>query len=221
VDPRRAAVLRLALLALLLGALFAAGAIGGLRPDLEHVRDWAGGFGAAGPLVYVPLSAALSCAFVPGPVLAGAAGLLFGTWLGTPTALASATLAACAQLLVARHVAGRHVAALLPPRVRAIDAFLERRGFVAVMLVRLTPGVPYTLTNYGSGLTRLRVAHMAAGTAAGALPRTWVYVALGGSLDDLGRPEAVVALVLLVAFGAAGLWLARRQIALERGRSLP
>lgn len=220
-DPRRAALLRLALLGLLLGAVFLAGAVGGLRPDLDRVRNWADDFGALGPLAYVPLSAALSCAFVPGPVLAAAAGLLFGTWLGTPTALASATLAACAQLLVARHVAGRQVGALLPPRVRAIDAFLERRGFVAVLLVRLTPGIPYTLANYGAGLTRLRAGQMAAGTAVGALPRTYAYVALGGSLDDLGRPEAIVALVLLVLFGVAGLVLAGREIALERGRSLP
>lgn len=220
-DPRRAALIRLTVFGALVGALFLAATLSGARPDAERIRDWADGFGALGPLLFIPLSAALSCLFAPGPVLAGAAGLLFGTALGTPVALASATLAACTQLLVARHLAGGQVGALLPERVRRIDDFLERRGLVAVLLVRLAPGVPYTLTNYGAGLTRLRVRHMALGTAIGALPRTFAYVALGGSLDDLTRPEAKVAIALLVAFGIAGLVLARHQIAVERSRSLP
>ena len=217
----RAPAVRLGLFFALLAALFLAASLSGERPDADRIRDWADGLGALGPLVFVPLSAALSCLFVPGPVLAGSAGLLFGTALGTPVALAGATLAATAQLLIGRHVAGRQVGTLLPERVRRIDDFLECRGFFAVLYVRLAPGIPYTLTNYGSGLTRLRVRDMAAGTAVGAVPRTFAYVALGGSLDDLGRPEAVVAIVLLVAMAVAGALLARRQIAAERARSLP
>ena len=212
---------RLALFVALLAALFLAATLSGERPDAERIRDWGEGLGAVGPLVFIPLSAVLSSLFVPGPVLAGAAGLLFGTALGTPVALASATLAACIQQLAGRHVAGRQVATLLPERVRRIDDFLERRGFVAVLYVRLTPGVPYVLANYGAGLTRLRVRDMAAGTAVGALPRTFAYVALGGSLDDLGRPEAIAAMALLVVVAIAGLVLARRQMAAERARSLP
>lgn len=214
-------VARLGLFLVLIAALFLLATLSGERPDAERIRDWGDGLGALGPLAFVPLSAALSCLFVPGPVLAGAAGLLFGTPLGTPVALASATLAASAQLLVARHVAGRQVGTLLPERVRRIDDFLERRGFLAVLYVRLAPAIPYTLTNYGAGLTRLRVRDMAAGTAVGAIPRTFAYVALGGSLDDLGRPEAVVAIALLVVMAVAGAVLAHRQIAAERARPLP
>lgn len=220
-EPRRAALLRIAALAALLLALLVAAQATGARPSVERVRDWGDGLGALGPLAFVPLSAVLNSLLVPGPLLAGAAGLLFGTALGTPVALAGATLAACLQMAISRYVTGARVGSLLPPRVRRIDEFLERRGFVAVLLVRLTPGVPYILANYGAGLTRLRFGPMAAGTAVGALPRTFAYVALGGSLDDLGRPEAKVAIGLLVAFGIAGLVLARRQLALERGRSLP
>lgn len=218
---RRAALARLGALGALIAAAALAAAAAGLRPDAGRIRDWADGFGALGPLVFVPLSAALACLFVPGPVLAGASGLLFGTALGTPVALAAATLGACAALLVARHVAGRQVSRVLPPRVRRVDDFLERRGFVAVLLVRLAPGIPYTLANYGAGLTRLRLRDMGAGTAVGAIPRTYAYVALGGNLDDLGRPEALVAIALLVVVGLAGLVLGRRQLRAERGRSLP
>jgi uncharacterized membrane protein YdjX (TVP38/TMEM64 family) len=213
---RRQTLRRLAALAVLLAALFAGSIFGIGTPSADEVRDWGDSLGAAGPLLFVPLAAALSCVFVPGPVLAGAAGLLFGTVLGTPVALCSAVLAAVSALLIGRHVAGRHVARVLPRRVRRLDEFIERRGFLAVLYVRLLPGIPYTLVNYGAGLTSLRVRDMAAGTAVGALPRTFAYVALGGSLDDLDSPEAIVAIAMLVMFAALGIVLARRQVRAER-----
>jgi len=184
------------------------------------VRDFADGFGVAGPLVYVPLSVALSCLLVPGPVLAGAAGLLFGATLGTVVAITAATLAAVSQLLIARRITGGEVGALMPARLRGLDAFIERRGFLAVLYLRLAPFSPFAAANYASGVTRLRPRHMAAGTAIGAAPRAFAYAALGGSLDDLGSVEANVAIVVLVAFGLLGLLLGRRQRRLERDAHL-
>jgi uncharacterized membrane protein YdjX (TVP38/TMEM64 family) len=200
------------------GGLFAWATLSGRRPSPDAIRGWADDYGAWGPLVYVGLSAALSCAFVPGPLLAGVAGALFGPWVGTPVALAAASLAAACQLLIARHVAGRPVREYLLPRVGRLDAFLEERGLMAVVVVRLLPGVPYVPVNYSSGLTRLRALDMAAGTALGASAKTFAYVTLGGSLGDLRRPEARVAVAVLVALALVGLWLARRELRLERRR---
>ena len=119
-------------------------------------------------------------------------------------------------MLITRYVAGARVGALIPERARRVDDFLDRRGFWAVLYMRLAPGIPYHLVNYGAGLTRLRVSDMAAATPIGALPRTFAYVALGGSLDDLGSPEAIAALVLLVLTAVVGAAVARHQIARER-----
>jgi hypothetical protein len=44
----------------------------------------------------------------------------------------------------------------------------------------------------------------------------FAYVALGGSLSDLGSPEAIVAIVLLVTMGVVGALFVRRQLALGR-----
>ena len=67
------------------------------------------------------------------------------------------------------------------------------------------PGVPYNLVNYAAGLTTIRLAVFAGATALGAAPRAFAYTALGGSLDDLGSPEAIVAVVVLVVMAAGGL----------------
>ncbi|MEA2479036.1 MAG: hypothetical protein QOJ07_958 [Thermoleophilaceae bacterium] len=218
-DPRarRIALIRVGILALVLATIAVVATLAGFRPSASRVRDYGEGFGALGPVLFVPLSTALGCLLVPGPILAGAAGLLFGTAVGTPVALAAAVATAVSELLIARYVAGREIGSLLPERARRWDDFIERRGFFAVLYIRLAPAIPYHLVNYGAGLTRLRVRDMASGTAVGALPRTFGYVALGGSLSNLGSPEAIAALALLVVTGIVGAVLARRQIARERG----
>ena len=44
----------------------------------------------------------------------------------------------------------------------------------------------------------------AGATALGAAPRAFAYTALGGSLDDLGSPEAIAAIVGLDREGRVG-----------------
>ena len=50
----------------------------------------------------------------------------------------------------------------------------------------------------------------AGATALGAAPRAFAYMALGGSLDDLGSPEAIAAIVVLVVMAVGGVVALRR-----------
>ena len=196
--------------------LFAVATLSGSLPSAGEVRDWGNDLGVAGRLAFIPAAACALCLFMPGPVLAGAAGLLFGTAAGTPIALTFIVLGAVMQMSISRYLAGDAAVHLLPERVKRFDRFIEERGFWAVFYMRLAPAIPYNLVNYGAGLTSLTVRAMVAGTAVGALPRTFAWVALGGNLDDLGSPEAKTAIVLLVVMAAGGAVLARRQLASER-----
>jgi uncharacterized membrane protein YdjX (TVP38/TMEM64 family) len=207
--------LRLAVFAATVLGLFAVASLSGSLPNADEVRDWGEELGWTGPLLFIPAAACALCLFVPGPVLAGGAGLLFGTAAGTPVALGFVVLGAVMQMSISRYLAGDAAAHLLPERVKRFDHLIEERGFWAVFYMRLAPLIPYNLVNYGAGLTRLKVRAMAAGTAIGALPRTFAWVALGGNLDDLGSPEAKVAVGLLVAMAVVGAVLARRQFGTE------
>jgi uncharacterized membrane protein YdjX (TVP38/TMEM64 family) len=208
--------LRLAVYGTTVLGLFVAATVGGWLPSAEEVRDWGDGLGWVGPLIFVPAAACGLCLFVPGPVLAGAAGLLFGTAAGTAVALAFIVLGAVMQMSISRYLAGDAAAQLLPERIKRFDGFIAERGFWAVFYMRLAPAIPYNLVNYGAGLTSLKVRAMAAGTALGAAPRSFAWVALGGNLDDLGSTEAKVAIALLVVMAVVGALLARRQFAAER-----
>jgi len=212
-DPR----LRLIVLAGLVAGAFAVVALSGSL-SAERVRDWVDGHGAAGPLLFIPLSAALTVAFFPGPLLAGASGLLFGTALGTPVSIVSATLGAAVAFSLSRWWARDAVQELAGPRLLALSEWVGRRGFLSVLYARIAPGVPYSLVNYAAGLTPIALGSFVAATAIGAAPRAFAYTALGGSFGDFGSPETIVAVAVLVVMACAGLLLARRDVLRERER---
>jgi uncharacterized membrane protein YdjX (TVP38/TMEM64 family) len=178
----------------------------------HRVRDWVDGFGVAAPLAFIVVSAALTCALFPSPVLAGASGLLFGTALGFPVSLVAATLGASCAFLISRRVGLGAVEQLAGPRLRRIRDWIGRRGFVAVLYARIVPGMPYTLVNYAAGLTPLRLPVFAGATALGAAPRAFAYTALGGSLGNWRSPAALAAAAVLVVMAGVGLLLLRREV---------
>ncbi len=210
-HERRAAVLRLLLLAAALGGLFVAVALSfGLSSD--GVRDALDGLGWLGPPVFVVVSGALTVAMFPGPLLAGACGLLFGTAVGTPTAIAAATVGACAAFLIARRFGAGAVDTLSGHRLGVVQDWIASRGFLAVLYARILPMTPFTVVNYAGGLTRVRLATFAGATALGCAPRAFASVALGGNLSHLDSPQALVAFGVLVAMGVGGIVVAARDV---------
>jgi uncharacterized membrane protein YdjX (TVP38/TMEM64 family) len=212
---RGAAVRRVAGLVVVLGGVWLV-LVANVPLSSDRVRDAIDPLGAAAVPAFILLSALLTCALFPGPLLAGASGLLFGTALGTPVSIAAATLGAVLAFCVARFLARDAVQTLTPPRLLPFQDWIERRGFWAVLYARIAPGVPYSLLNYAAGTTRVRLSAFAAATALGVAPRAFAYTALGGSLDDLASPEAIVAIVALVVMALTGLVALRAERA--RGR---
>jgi uncharacterized membrane protein YdjX (TVP38/TMEM64 family) len=212
---------RLAALAVALISIFVVVALSGSL-SADRVRDWIDGYGALGPIVFIAVAGMLGCVFFPGPLLAGAAGLLFGTALGTPIAICSATVTAVTAFSLSRWVAGDAIERVGGRRVTALAAFVERRGFLSVLYLRLLPAVPYNLVNYAVGLTGIPLIVFTGATILGTAPRTFAYVALGGSFGDFGRPETIVAIGLLVLMAVGGLVAARFRLpGLGRGLSSP
>ncbi len=219
---RRGAAVRFAALGL---AIAAAGAVvlfvvhpspAAMRDTVRDVRDWAESLGSVAPLVFIAVSASLTPLMFPGPLLAGASGLLFGVWVGFPVTLAGAVLGATVAFSISRWVAGDAVVQLAGRRVLAIEAMISRRGFMSVLYARIAPGVPYSLVNYAAGLTRIPLLVFCVATALGTAPRAFAYTALGGSLGDLRSPEAAVAVGVLVGMGTIGLLLVGRDVRAAR-----
>jgi len=173
-------------------------------------------------LAYLPGALLL----LPAAPLTVAAGWLFGFGPGLLLAALAGPLGASATFLVAG-TAGRPVAAWLSRRVPHFDllaAAVRRGGGEVVVLLRLSPVVPFSVLNYALGLTGLPVRRYAAASFLGMLPGTVLYTWLGSRAPEaaglLRQPGAwrdprlllgAVAVLLLTALvlRAAGRRLAR------------
>jgi uncharacterized membrane protein YdjX (TVP38/TMEM64 family) len=212
---RRLAIRRLVAYGVVLVTVFTVLAATGTLPSPDEARNFGEDLDSFAYVAFVPLF--VVCNFViTWPILAGAAGLLFGTAVGTPLALAGVTAAGVTQMFVARRLAAGHHGSLLPQRTRGIEEFLTEHGAVAVMESRIVPVLPFGIVNFSAGLTRLPYRDLALGTVVGAGPKVFAYVALGGSLSNLRSPEAIVAVALLLFFAVLGGVVVKRRIALGR-----
>ncbi|MBQ1095343.1 TVP38/TMEM64 family protein [Streptomyces sp. b94] len=214
--PARAAWIRLAFLVVLLAALGAWVALGG-GDLLRDVRQWVDSLGMWGPVVFSVCYALAVTALLPGSVLTASAGALFGLPLGVAAVLVGATAGAALSFGLARWL-GRPVVSRCAGsgRLARLDAYLTRRGFVAVLLVRLVPLFPFSVVNYGAGVAGVRFPSYVTATALGIIPGTVVYTGLGGSLGDPGSPGLWIALGALLVLSAGGWWAA----GLVRSRSV-
>ena len=214
---RRIALVRLALLGTFVLVLFVASRIAGVDVSVDSLRDWGDDLGLAGWIVSVPAAILLNCVFLlPVPIMCGAAGLLFGIPAGTAMAALATAGSAGVQNAIGRRFGGARAERLLGRRGKAIDDLLDRRGFAAVLYVRLTPFAPFTALNYATGVTRLGPFTIAAGTGIAMLPRIYGYTALGGNLDDLGSTASIVAFALIASTAALGVALILRAVVRSR-----
>lgn len=123
--------------------------------------------------------------------LAVLAGFLFGTGLGTAAVNVGSTAGAVAAFLASRYLfagALRRAAATRPrlaARLAAVDRGFGRRGGYYVLLLRLTPVVPFWVLNLGLGLTPVRLRTYWWATQLGTLPATLVVCFAGAGLAEI------------------------------------
>jgi uncharacterized membrane protein YdjX (TVP38/TMEM64 family) len=174
------------------------------------LRDAIDPLGVAAAPVFVLVSGVLGALLVPGPLLAGASGLLFGTAVGFFVTLAAALVSALLARAAGERAAAREFERDAGPRARTAVAGIRRHGVLAVVVQRLLPVAPDGPFNYGFGVASVSRRALAIGTLIGSSPRAFAYTALGDSLDDLTSPLAIVAFGVVIATGATGLVVALR-----------
>lgn len=204
----RAARLRLLGLALsvAIGSALAWLLIGG---DLDRVQAAVESAGAWGPALFVLLHVLLTLVPVSKNLLAGVAGALFGLAGGIALSWVASMLSAVVTFAIARRLGREAVASMTGPRVDRVEETLRRQGLLAVVIARVTPVIPFTVVNYGAGVSAISVRDFVLGTAIGIIPGSVGYAALGASA---GRDATtfVIAGVFAVALFVGSLLLGWR-----------
>eukprot|EP00238_Polyblepharides_amylifera_P003734 CAMPEP_0196583078 /NCGR_PEP_ID=MMETSP1081-20130531/41916_1 /TAXON_ID=36882 /ORGANISM="Pyramimonas amylifera, Strain CCMP720" /LENGTH=378 /DNA_ID=CAMNT_0041903843 /DNA_START=125 /DNA_END=1261 /DNA_ORIENTATION=- len=158
----------------------------------DHIEVFAEALKLMGPsgyFAFIAVYVALEMLAVPAIPLTMSVGALFGVGPGLLAASAGATIAAGLAFLVARYLLRDRVQAFAETHggatFVAVDRALAREGFKVVTLLRLSPLLPLSLSNYIYGLTSVEFAPYLLGSWLGMLPGTYLYVQAGAVGFDL------------------------------------
>jgi uncharacterized membrane protein YdjX (TVP38/TMEM64 family) len=164
-------------------ALLAAARLLPVAGWLDAFQDWVARQGAWGGVLYGIVYTVAALLFVPGSLLTLGAGALFGVLWGTVIVSLASTTAAALAFLIARHLARARVerAAARNRTFGAIDRGIRDRGWRVVVLLRLSPLVPFSLSNYLYGLTPVAFGPYVFASWVAMMPATVLYVYLGAA----------------------------------------
>jgi uncharacterized membrane protein YdjX (TVP38/TMEM64 family) len=228
-SPPRLPAGRLIALALLLGAVVCA-SIAFMHSPIGHhlahrhdlgryqvtARSWVHAHPWVSPAAFV-LVYALMATLMLLPVwwLQVGAGFCFGLGWGITWCTCGATLGAAMSVSVSRSLIGEWLHERYEERwtgrmarLRDVDQRLGSNGVLVVMAVRLLHVVPFGISNYLFGLTRIGALDAALGTCLGGLPSIWFFA--GNGVDPhmfshwrTWMEMSVVNAVLLIPIGWA------------------
>lgn len=148
---------------------------------LGKFNAWVGQMGAAGVFIFIGVYALATVLLAPGVILTIGAGFVFGLWKGFVTVSAGATLGASLAFLVARFIAREKIEDMAEEnqKFRAIDRAIGKQGAKLVFLLRLSPVIPFNLSNYFYGLTGVKFWPYVLASWLGMMPGTFLYVYIG------------------------------------------
>ena len=178
---------RLALFALLIAALAALWRWTPLAEiaSAERVIDWSKAFGATwwAPIVVV-LSYTPACfVMFPRPLITLASVIAFGPWLGFLYSLIGIVFASVVTFFAGKRMRRDTVRRLAGPKIERMVGVLRSHGLLAMSLLRLVPLAPFFVVGVVAGAVRLKLWHLAVGTAVGMLPGTLAATLFGDQLE--------------------------------------
>lgn len=199
VSRRRIVATLIAIVILVAAAVFVP------MPTAVQLRDWATSVGPWFPLTFLAAYVAATVFPFPRTAFTLAAGLLFGSALGTGLAVLASTASAVIALWLVRAVGWQLDRLVSHPAIDAVDARLRRRGWPVVLSLRLIPAVPFSVINYAAGASAVRALPYTLATFVGLIPGTLAVVVLGDAFTGHVSPLLVMVSAVTACVGFGGL----------------
>jgi uncharacterized membrane protein YdjX (TVP38/TMEM64 family) len=144
---------------------------------LETVGYWA-------PLIFIMIYATGVCLFLPGTLLTGLGGAIFGAYWGFVYVWFGAMAGASAAFFIGRTLGREFASSLIGDKLKKYDDAIERNGFATVLYLRLVY-FPFTPMNFGMGLTKVHFWDYFIGTGLGIVVGTFIFTFFIGTLKDV------------------------------------
>jgi uncharacterized membrane protein YdjX (TVP38/TMEM64 family) len=163
-----------------------------LREWIEALQSWLLGLDLTGVLIFALILIVVTFLPVPDWPLPIAAGYVYGFW-AFPVTYTSIAFASVLAFLGARYLLRDKIQSLLNrrPKYRKLDRAVADDGWQVVVLMRLSPIVPFNLQNYALGVTAIPFLQYLTATLVGIAPGIAIYVYFGIFGKGLGNGPSV------------------------------
>jgi uncharacterized membrane protein YdjX (TVP38/TMEM64 family) len=211
------------LLIVIIAVLFIVVNLYGFGRNIEELQSWIRSLGLWGPAAFFFIYLGAVIITIPGTILGVIAGALFGSVEGVTLISIASTVGASLTFLIARYFARDTVARWLSKNetMRRLDQLTEDQGFIIVGITRLIPLFPFTLLNYGFGLTKVSFKTYVFWSWLCMIPGTIIVVvgadAITQGITEGRIPWTLVGVVLIAALILSLIgWYAQRQLRKKR-----
>jgi uncharacterized membrane protein YdjX (TVP38/TMEM64 family) len=172
----------------------------GLMSPME-LRESLSNYGSVAPFIFILLYIFLTLFLFPGTVLTIAAGVLFGTILGTLYTIIGATIGASLLFLISRYLGRSFISEVIENKYKKIKDYenkLEKQGFKVVVFLRLVPLFPFSILNFSLGLTKVKFKDYFLGTMLGIIPGSFALAYFGDSITELNYTSIIISSLLFI-----------------------
>ncbi|WIA08706.1 hypothetical protein OEZ85_008130 [Tetradesmus obliquus] len=194
--------------------------------QLQRIVDGLQGAHLGSIIVFVMLFAVAVVLMLPGMLLSIGAGAAFGFYVGCVVAWLGTILGQVGAFMLGRYLLRDLVYSYMVRRVpgfATIDSNISSDGWKLVLLLRLSPVLPYNVMNYVLGVTAIRLLPYAVASGVAAAPYVALFAYLGSASSDLFQllhdgaqaqlsPELLILLACIMIMSVVGLFFVCRHI---------
>jgi uncharacterized membrane protein YdjX (TVP38/TMEM64 family) len=170
----------------------------------QAVKQWVAAHPLIAPALVITLYILFGILALPVWWMQILAGYGFGLFVGIVWCDLGATISAVSVAAISRWLstgAKDQQASASSIRLRALSEKLGHNGLLVVITIRVAHFLPFSLSNYALGLTKISFRNIAIGTLLGSIPAIMTYVGLGVGkrmLEDWWFVTTIVAINLLL-----------------------
>ncbi|HIF94795.1 MAG: VTT domain-containing protein [Myxococcales bacterium] len=187
----------------------------GIDLSVESVRHFAESLGNTGPILFVFVIAGRSLLALPSQIVLIAAGLCFGTLVGTVVGGVGLMMSGLILFLATRYAGRDAIERRIGPRAKRILEFAGRRSGAMTLAVACGyPITPLSPIQAAAGLTPMPVPNFVIAAFVGGSIRSSIFAYFGNSLVNVTLANMLTAsgafllmLAIPLAFPAGRAWL--------------
>ena len=181
--------------------------------DSRKIADWAEQFGLWGPLIIVLAMIAQMFLFViPSPILMVVAIIVYGPYMGAVVSLVAIFCASSVGYGIGAYFGSKLIDSFVGSTTNEkIQGFLEKHGFWAVVISRISPFLSNDAVSFVGGSLKMGYWRFIAATMAGVFPLVVLIAVLRENYENMTTGLVIVGIISILGFLAYIWWEKRRE----------